>query len=240
MRTATQRSFTLIELLVVISIILVLAAMLLPAMGKARGSATRTVCVNNLKQFAIANGFYLEDSDDTFLSVQNNNVIASWECPWGKAGNVGGNYNSGDRLMNSYVGFKGVANNKSSGNLEVFHCPSDNGGEQGDYGPIKPSWWDASGMSYLYNSGGNTSGGQGLVGKKLPQVRKPDLVVFTNDISASCYLVNTNPLRRMYWHNKTQIGYGNMMFVDGHVSYLQVVRIPSYQRGPGYSFIFND
>jgi len=111
----TGRGFTLIELLVVIAIIAILAAMLLPALSRSKRSARRTVCVNHLKQLALATVMYVMDNEDYYPSsnspdkwpqairpgYQNLRILV---CPDDRATQgVATNAASADRAPRSYL-----------------------------------------------------------------------------------------------------------------------------------------
>jgi prepilin-type processing-associated H-X9-DG protein/prepilin-type N-terminal cleavage/methylation domain-containing protein len=97
-------SFTLIELLVVISIIATLAAMLLPALGKAREKGKSASCINNLKQLALGATLYANDNDD-FLCCINDKPGCCPGTHWNGTGTGMRRINlKGEGLITTYLG----------------------------------------------------------------------------------------------------------------------------------------
>lgn len=137
-------AFTLLELLVIITIIGMLAAFLVPSFGRARESARRIQCINNLRQIGFAWHFYLDDYDDRFPVIPE----SSWYAYGGKSGVCGDNPAS-SRVLNPYIGVdvsqEDIENDQL---LTIFWCPSD----KGNYGEgAELSVFDYYGTSYLPN-----------------------------------------------------------------------------------------
>ncbi len=190
----------------VVAIISILAAMLLPALAKAKIKAKAVRCVSNLHQVGMSMLMYVADSRDTLPG--NTSTVDVWP------GQVEGAW-AVKRLLKPYVGL--AQTNNYSTNEMVFHCPSDVGFplvEGLDEPSFMDTWVDCS--SYIFN-GVNEFGAPNICDLKLSAIRLQVKTILMQEYSANGPVTWHDGITK--FQQRTNKARSNVFFVDGHVRY---------------------
>lgn len=215
-----KQAFTLIELLVTITIIGILAALILPAIGRVRESGRRVACVNNLRQIYAAFTCYVEDNNGKFFWGSPSQVPPTADAMdyyiWG--GTTDTTYTGAQdpifrvksytfpstgitrelRVLNKYV----------DNNLDVFKCPAD---------IINPAGGERySNSLYRYVGNSYTFSAMDLNGLRFSDIKTPSKTILFCDEAIS-HLNDS----LTYWHG-SQKPRGNVCFVDGHIKFIEI------------------
>ena len=227
-----RQGFTLIELLVVIAVIAILAALLLPALARAKESALRGACKSNLHQQGMAVQLYSQDNNNLLPDLRYapytttpNKVTGFW--PW----DVSTNFT--DQMI------------QNGATRDIFYCPSNPGFDNDDmwnFGVVyagTEGGYRVLGYVYLVPGAGMNDGGKpeepywktntiGMPGQLSPADAEVVVDVVIQDAVTKSYCAMTSlgtvaiqAGARTSHLNGTSPGGGNDLYVDGHAEWRQ-------------------
>jgi len=226
---AMKKRFTLIELLVVIAIIAILAAMLLPALNKAREKANSIHCASNQKQIATSMGLYCSDASDFFppFYCYDKTPVTEW------------------------IGLLTTGQYLTSG--AVFFCKSQQGMTENGVkiatfiksAATIPNFVNSSyGYNHMYiGSSWKDTGNYKWTPAKLSQIAKPSKTILFVDIIGSPTLNTIGGYVCMPAYRADRNGYDgfpdgrhsggvNVAWVDGHVGWTPVNIVNPFTADP--------
>ena len=203
-----DEGFSLLELVLVLAIMMTLAALLVLVLGKAKASARRTVCVNNLRQINQAVRMYADDQADRLPELP----VADGDGVW----------RTYRHLVQGYVGVKPPASSVD----KIFACPADTFSVGfDDQGPILGEPAHEFGTapdftSYLFN-GFNKKANRsapGIAGEHLVAMRRSAKIVLVGEAPAFVGFSWHRPSKALLFADALN----ELSYVDGHVDLARI------------------